>query len=53
MQNHAIKIFRVQDITADKCPIGPRGADTKTYGRSDSEAVIAAFKWGSGHNKAV
>ena len=53
MQNHAIEIFRVQDIIADKCPIGPRGADTKTPGRSDSEAVMAAFKWGIGHNKEV
>ena len=44
MQNHAIEIFRVQDITADKCPNGPRGADIKTPGLSDSEAEMAAFK---------
>ena len=53
MQNHAIEIFRVQDITADKCPNGPSGADTKTPGLSDSEAKMAAFKWGMGHNKEV
>ena len=44
MQNHAIEIFRVQDIIADICPIGPRGADTNTPGLSDSGAMIAAFK---------
>ena len=53
MQNHAIEIFRVQDIIADKCPNGPSGADTKTPGLSDSEAKMAAFKWGIGHNKEV
>ena len=44
MQSHAIEIFRVQDITADKCPIGPTGADTKTPGFSYSDADMAAFK---------
>ena len=53
MHNHAIKILRVHDIIADKCPMGPRGADTKTPGRSDSEAVMAAFKCGIGHNNDV
>ena len=53
MQSHAIEIFRVQDITADRCPIGPRGADTKTPGLSDSGAERAAFKCGTGHNKGV
>ena len=53
MQNHAIEIFRVQDIIADKCPNGPRGADTKTPGLFVSDAKMAAFKWGIGHNKEV
>ena len=44
MQNHAIEIFRVQDIAADKCAIAPRGADTKTPGRSCSDTVNAVFK---------
>ena len=53
MQIQAIDIFRVQDITADKCPIGPRGADTMIPGMSDSDVIRAAFKCGRGHISAV
>ena len=53
MQIQAIDIFRVQDITADKCPIGPRGAETMIPGRSDSDVIRAAFKCGRGHISAV